>query len=1000
VSGIHDTTNFPPELILYGYSFYFSSYRLSFLDSEVVDSLTLGSISLPYPSSFAQPFTNMHFSERGYLESADVPPSSPREHIYYWNVDISPESIQFQPTNGDTCGTGERFLVLGVETQLPFIPQKLQASLGFKSDGNLVDVADNVSGCDSRFAVPGQLSLQGPGSSSFTLSTASEGYFNNYATPGAPTPGFYNLAGKLRVPFFEDVRVHLHIAPVSPATGQISIMGGWPDPTTTATNEGWNEGTENYFNTAKFDPSAEGFPQDEGVQITDYEMSSTLMYHPVAQRNWIQVAVFDYPLQWNSELREFAGFQIVPVGLPVINVDSKLKEVSAGKVDFDFDQDVTLQLPVVKVLDLVNDAVGEVDGPLQSLSNAVQSALGTAFDTAGLNELQGLLREDSTTFLQPILNSALSPAVNQLYNQLANYPQANQAAFISNAVYQITNVNGPLNGVISSVNGGPGQANTIVGQVNKTLNDAQTDLDQFIQILSPDGNGNYNVVSNIIQRLITDEAKGLGYASALGGGLSTMESNVDSVVSGLDPTLNDLQGEFQSLSNQFYMAHQELTNATSDFSQSLGELTNDTASAQQFLQLAAINISNLLTSALTPAGDYFTANPAAAKQAIEQQLANAFQNSPLSSDYQTSVRQFLFDDNASLDELMDATFDQINNGIRAGLGSLVTSADTNFLSKDVTEFLTAKIRGAPTFNGDSLRKIHLNAAVKIKMPNDMNFNAYMEIKELTSQTVPADCVPSGPPAAEITLGAKNVTLDWPALNDNGTPLTLTVGAKWTLQDSNVLGLGGLFDIKGDIGFQGCSVNEIGASLYFGVNPVEFYLAAKTAGTINILGVPVGVSVGVFVGKSCSLQPLLFIDPMASDVLGAAGINSFAGIYVSGSASLSLSEILFGTSSCELDVGMTESAAVFYDGIFPNINVGMRQTTSLDASVLCLVSANASLTMYDIYSATLPGSYGLTLGGVASLCGSIGPCPFCISGCKSLGISGTVNTGGISYHISD
>jgi hypothetical protein len=578
---------------------------------------------------------------------------------------------------------------------------------------------------------------------------------------------------------------------------------------------------------------------------------------------------------------------------------------------------------------------------------------------------------------------------------LSSFPQTDKQAFLSNAVYQVNH--SALTSTLNTINGAPGQVNSMVGQVDKTLSDAQHDVGQFIQILGKDSNGAHDAVSKIIQQLITDQGPSLGFASALG---SSLGSSVDSLVSGLDPTLDELQTEFQNVSNQVANVHNSLTNVTGHFSKALGEVTNDTASAQQFVQMAANNMSNFLANALTPAGDYFTANPTAAKAAIQQQLQNAFLNSQLVSDYQQALRQMLFDQNAVIDELMDSTFDQINNAIRDDLTSLIANAaDTNFAAlKNMSTFLSAKIRGAPTFNGDSLRKIHLNAAIQINVPNAMNFNAFMDIKELTSQSTPVDCIPPGDPAAEITLGVKHAKLDWPALNLSGTPLYLTVEAKWTLQDKNVIGVGGLFDVTGDIGFQGCSVNEIGASLAFGEE--ENYFAAKAAGTINILGVPVGVQAGIFVGKACSLDPILFIDPLASDVLGANTIQSFAGIYVEVGASLSLSEILFGTSSCVLDIGVTESVAVYYEGDLPSMSLGMRQTTSIDASLLCLISASASLTMFDIANTTLPGTYNLTLGGTAGICGSIGPCPFCISGCKSVTIEGTVGTGGISYHISD
>ncbi len=324
----------------------------------------------------------------------------------------------------------------------------------------------------------------------------------------------------------------------------------------------------------------------------------------------------------------------------------------------------------------------------------------------------------------------------------------------------------------------------------------------------------------------------------------------------------------------------------------------DATGASQFVQAAGVNLSNRLANALTPAGDYFSSNPTAAKQAIQTELMNAFLSSQLPTDYQQTLKQYLFDDNAVLDQLLDTLFDQINDAIRDGLSDLITDAGDSTLQavKGLASgsFLSAKIRGTPTFNGDSLRKIHLDAAVQVNVPYSMNFDAYMEILELDSQSVPVDCIPAGAPAAEVTIGANNVKLDWPGLNPTGTPLTLTVGAKWTLQNGNVIGVGGLFDIKGEIGFQGCSVNEIGAALAFGEE--ENYFAAKVAGTVNILGVPVDVQAGVFVGKACSLGPILFIDPEATNVLSLPP-NEFAGIYLEFGAGLSLSQILFGESDC-------------------------------------------------------------------------------------------------------
>ena len=141
---------------------------------------------------------------------------------------------------------------------------------------------------------------------------------------------------------------------------------------------------------------------------------------PRAQRDWIEVATFDYPLQWDRALQQFEGYQDATVILPVINVDSRLKQISPGKVDFDFQQSLSLQLPRIKSLDFLNDAASELNAPLNSFSNAVQSVLGTAFNGLGLNELQKLLTENSQAFFQPVLAPALQTIVNQILMDVTN----------------------------------------------------------------------------------------------------------------------------------------------------------------------------------------------------------------------------------------------------------------------------------------------------------------------------------------------------------------------------------------------------------------------------------------------------------------------------------------------------------------------------------------------------------------------------------------------------
>ena len=165
VNGIHESASFRANLTLYGYAFSFQSYRLSYLDSANRESRTDGVIALPFPSAFPVEFERMKFLCRGNLDSARLPANIGTKHLAYWNTDLKPLSLQFKPRTGNPCSLTERYLVLGVETTLPLIPQALHAALAIRNNGNLATELTAVEGMNPRFPVPANLSLQGPGGS-------------------------------------------------------------------------------------------------------------------------------------------------------------------------------------------------------------------------------------------------------------------------------------------------------------------------------------------------------------------------------------------------------------------------------------------------------------------------------------------------------------------------------------------------------------------------------------------------------------------------------------------------------------------------------------------------------------------------------------------------------------------------------------------------------------------------------------------------------------------
>jgi hypothetical protein len=304
----------------------------------------------------------------------------------------------------------------------------------------------------------------------------------------------------------------------------------------------------------------------------------------------------------------------------------------------------------------------------------------------------------------------------------------------------------------------------------------------------------------------------------------------------------------------------------------------------------------------------------------------------------------------------------------------------------------AKIRGAPTFEGDSLRKIHLDSEIKMKLPDDMKFTAYMDIEELNSQSTPVSCIPAGDSAAEIRLGTQEVPLVWSGVGfESGEKPRISLEARWTLQGGWVRGVGGSMAISGNPQFKGCQMGEIGATLAAG--EIENYFAGKARATVLILRVPVKFQAGIFAGHACSTERLKFIDPEVEQVLGAP--RDFSGVYLEYGGGLSLAEILFGKKgSCLFDIRAHITTALYYRGGPRLGTIGGRQKVSVDVDLTCALYGHADWASF----LALDTAGQLTVGGSAKVCGKVGICPVCARGCKEVVIKGVINDGGIDYFV--
>ena len=137
---------------------------------------------------------------------------------------------------------------------------------------------------------------------------------------------------------------------------------------------GWSVNNSNYFNQADFDPGDDGWPRNLN-SIDDYRNSGGAQLPSSRPGRLAGRGGFRLSAQVGQRLAKFCRLRAASVKLPIIDVDSQLKELAPGKVDFDFAQDISLQLPRIKELDFVNDALNGNIGPLLSVSNAIRGTL-------------------------------------------------------------------------------------------------------------------------------------------------------------------------------------------------------------------------------------------------------------------------------------------------------------------------------------------------------------------------------------------------------------------------------------------------------------------------------------------------------------------------------------------------------------------------------------------------------------------------------------------------
>lgn len=1019
VSGRHVAVDgtYAPNLSLYDYNFELTRYQLTFLSNQSEPSWVNGAVSVPFPSGFTQRFTGLQLTCTGALDGAEIDPDDAgTKPLAYWNGSFTPLSMTFAPRTDADCDDN-RLLTIGLTSGAANLSTPLSGSLAFMPNGNIGTLEDKIVGVDGRLGLPSLVRLDGPGSEKYPLVPVSKLYFSNPGSPGAPSApdkGYVNFAATCNVPFFEDLKVHV----------MTSAQAGVPAPLYMA--GGWTEGGKTFFSNNKFDITHRGFPL--GTPFGTYQNPQAVTPHVVrATQSLFGLVPLDYPLKWNSTARYFQSWPSAPTDLLVLTVEHQVDYLSAENTEITFGA----QYDGLPKINLVSAAAEIVEGELgaaRALTNAAQAAV-TKTLNKGVDEIGNLVDDTMEKVLAPALGSIEREVITPLYTELRD---SYDDAVTANRTYQDwvndgltsifddrfgTPVSAGADSVIGRLNqlsAATQEASSLVKRVSDAVDSGILAIDSVAGEIQTYRNASGDIVAGfeapagylphdllsgiltkvstngdpaervIVQRLVASLIRELAppdLAALLDTLLDDANSEINRELNALlvefDPTLERITAVLMEARGYLVEVKAKLA-ANGALLKSFEEIITQAKTQIETLvaqvQSAAYAYINRMATAATygpsallgSAGNLFDEFSQEEFTAfIRAELRNRLLASAFIGQIQYSLRQTISEFDIALRSAIDSAFGEVNRMckelIKEALGPIDDTI--NGLTGDINSYVGAgSVDGYAHIQGDTLRRLRLDAKVQLKVPDEMKLQAYFEMLCYDSETTTGSvgCLEKGKQMVEVKIGALDVPLDWvsPDLSAN-----LDVWFSMQTQPVKPLGIGGaLVMTGGELDFQSLKVTGFGASVAVGSQ--EAYLAA----TARVVVSSYEASGGIFFGRTCSLDPLLLVDPDAASLLGNP---PFTGAYVYGEVWIPISEVILGIpASCLFRISAGVGAGAFYFAEGPTY--GGRMLLGVSGEALCVVSIRGDVSLTGVMSG---GS--LRFSGRGNLTGKAGYCPFCV-----------------------
>ena len=989
VSGILEPTAnpFPGPVLIYGYEFTFTDFGLSFLNSEVHDSITAGSLFVPDPSDFTLAFDPLFFSCLGGLTTAEIEGGTFDEDLDFWNADFTGIAANFQPAIGADCDPSDAYLTLGVQAWASNITTPLTGTLGFKPDGNLITADDGLlEGIDSRLGLPSQVAIAGPNNEVYNFYPAHDAYYENHdhyfenPDPSSDTVGRINLVGYLDVAFFEDLACHIQTgAAKENTTDVIHMMGGWTG------GGGIDEAT--------FDLDHHSYPSTDNLE--NYRDGADPSYLIHAQQDWLGVVSFDYPLSWSSTTRSFRATAPVSSDFLVLTTEHELTYLSADNAELDFGANVRLDIPEINLSNIGVNLVEET-----GVLAALQSALTETVTQALLDGVDGsaeLLNDRMDAFYDRVFEETVDPIVDELYVQLnaaADIPAMEAAVddYLCNRADSVLKI-------LESVDGAVGQNGTIVDEVDQALAKLQVAIRTVIGRVHVDDvtggividDPTLTVPEDYVMMAGTTLVEGI-FADADDDGYDLAEillvalieelapevaDNLSAVLSGIAGSLVDqLAGELdaqfasagptivqlKSVLMEVHNAIGEIRSAGNLYSEISDKVLASSAEIQNFINDAKAEVNAFLNDI-----EFEEYSAEEVKEVIRNVIRDKFNASPVIAEVQEILKASIYDLDASMNEAVSSAFAELNGIINRLLDDALPadSALAGLLDDAADISAAGSIDGYATINGDALRTLRLDAALQLKLPDDFEFAGYVEINQLDSfGDESCSFAGEGEYAAEVIMGATDIPVAW-----IGEGLRFDVSTKFTFDTASgfaLRGFGGAIEMtQGEIGFESMAITSLGAAAMFGKD--ENYIAAQ----VGLAFDSYELAGGVFFGRTCTIDPLLIVDGDVENVLGSP---PFTGVYAYGEA-----QIPIVNASCLFSISAKAGVGVFW---FEEGNTfGGKMLVGASGRALCAVEIGGEVVLIGSKSGNNYSFFGK-----GTIFGEVGICPLCASFKESVSLT--------------